>query len=112
MGRSALVAFVTSVITTVAVFAALTIAERRGALDLFHPGRGAVEVPSISGLSIEQARDLLRARDLLLTLEAQRPDPAIPAGRIVAQTPMAGSRTPRGLAVQAFVSSGTGAIVV
>jgi eukaryotic-like serine/threonine-protein kinase len=112
MGRSTLVAFVTSVITTIATFAALTVADRRGLLDLLRAGKGAVEVPSISGLSIEQARDLLRSRDLLLTLEDKRPDPAIPAGRIVAQTPLAGSRTPRGIAIQAFVSSGASAVAI
>ncbi|HLK92861.1 MAG TPA: PASTA domain-containing protein [Polyangia bacterium] len=112
MGRSTLVAFVTSVITTVATFALLTVADRRGLLDVLHAGKGAVEVPSISGLSIEQARDLLRSRDLLLTLEDRRPDPAIPAGRIVAQTPLAGSRTPRGIAIQAFISSGASAVVI
>jgi serine/threonine-protein kinase len=112
MGRSALVAFVTSVITTVAVFAALMLAERRGMLELLHGGRGPVEVPSISGLSIEQARDLLRSRDLLLTLQDKRADPAIPVGQIVAQTPLPGSRTPRGIAIQAFVSSGASAVEI
>ena len=78
MGRSALVAFVTSVVTTFAVFAALTVADRRGMLDFLHGGKGDVEVPSINGVSVEQARDLLRARDLLLTLQFERPDPTIP----------------------------------
>ena len=73
MGRSALVAFLTSVFTTFAVFAALTVADRRGMLDFLHGGRGDVEVPSINGVSVEQARDLLRARDLLLTLQFERP---------------------------------------
>ena len=82
MGRPALVAFFTSLATTVAAFAALTIADRRGALDFLHGRRADVEVPSINGVSVEQARDLLRARDLLLTLQAERPDPTIPAGKI------------------------------
>ena len=78
MGRSALVAFVTSVVTTFAAFAALTVADRRGMLDFLHGGKGDVEVPSINGVSVEQARDLLRARDLLLTLQFERPDPDHP----------------------------------
>ncbi len=110
MGRSTLVAFVTSVITTIVTFAALTIAERRGLVDLGHGG--AVEVPSIGGLSVEQARDLLRSRDLLLSLESRRPDPATPAGRIVTQTPLAGSRAPRGISIQAVVSSGASAVAI
>jgi serine/threonine-protein kinase len=111
-GRPALVAFVTALLTTVAAFAALTAADRRGALDFLHGPRGDVEVPSINGLSVEQARDLLRARDLLLTLQAERADPAVPAGRIAGQTPLAGSRTARGIAIQAFVSTGAGAVVI
>ena len=90
MGRSALVAFVTSVVTTFAVFAVLTVADRRGMLDFLHGGRGDVEVPSINGVSVEQARDLLRARDLLLTLQFERPDATIPAGKIAGQTPLPG----------------------
>jgi serine/threonine-protein kinase len=111
-GRPALVAFVTSLVTTVAVFAALTVADRRGLLDFLHGGRGDVDVPSITGMSVEQARDLLRSRDLLLTLQAERADPAIPVGKIAAQTPLPGSRTPRGIAIQAFVSSGASAVAI
>ena len=96
MGRSALVAFLTSLFTTAATFAALTVADRRGMLEFLHGGRGDVEVPSINGASVEQARDLLRARDLLLTLQFERPDPIIPAGRIAGQTPLPGSRAARG----------------
>jgi len=112
MGRPALVAFLTSLFTTVVAFAALTAADRRGMLDFLHGKRGDVEVPSINGVSVEQARDLLRARDLLLTLQAERPDPAIAPGKIAGQVPMAGSRTPRGAAVQAFVSTGASAVAV
>jgi hypothetical protein len=75
MGRPGLVAFLTALLTTCAAFAALTVADRRGMLDFLHGGRRDVEVPSINGVSVEQARDLLRARDLLLTLQAERPDP-------------------------------------
>jgi len=112
MGRPALVAFVTSLFTTAAAFAALTVADRRGMLDFLHGKRGDVEVPSINGVSVEQARDLLRARDLLLTLQAERPDPTIGAGKIAGQVPLAGSRTPRGAAIQAFVSTGASAVTI
>jgi serine/threonine-protein kinase len=112
MGRSALVAFVTSLITTALVFAGLTVADRRGALEFLHGKRGDVEVPSINGITVEQARELLRARDLLLSLQAERPDPSIPAGKIAGQVPLAGSRTPRGAPVQAFVSTGASAVAI
>jgi hypothetical protein len=61
-GRPVLVAFLTSLITTAVAFAALTVADRRGLLDFLRGKRGDVEVPSINGVSVEQARDLLRAR--------------------------------------------------
>src|SRR5262245_56904262 len=112
MGRSALVAFVTSLITTAAVFMGLTAAEHRGHLSFLHSAPGTVEVPSINGISVEQARDLLRSKDLLLTLQAERPDPAIPAGTTAGQTPMAGSRATSGTAIQAFVSTGASAVAV
>jgi serine/threonine-protein kinase len=112
MGRSALVAFFTSLVTTAAVFAALTVADRRGMLEFLHGGKGDVEVPSINGATVEQARDLLRARDLLLTLQFERPDPAIPAGKIAGQTPLPGSRIARGTAIQAYISSGAGAVAI
>jgi serine/threonine-protein kinase len=111
MGRSALVAFVTSVATTVVAFAALTVADGRGLLAFLHGSRGDVEVPSINGLSVEQARDLLRARDLLLTLQAERPD-TVPAGKVAGQTPLGGSRAARGTAIQAFVSTGAAAVTI
>lgn len=110
MGRAMLIAFVTSLVTTVATFAVLTVADQRGLLRVLHPG--GVDVPSVSGLSVEQARELLRSRDLLLTLQGKQPDRAVPAGRIVGQTPLAGSRTARGTAIQAMLSSGAGAVTI
>jgi serine/threonine-protein kinase len=111
MSRAALVAFITSIVTTLAAFAALTVADRRGMLEFLHGGATDVEVPSINSVSVEQARDLLRARDLLLTLQAERPD-AVPAGKVAGQTPLAGSRARRGTAVEAFVSTGPGAVAI
>ncbi len=108
-----LAAFLTSLLTTVGVFAALTAADGRGLLAFLHPQRQAdVEVPSITGATVDQARELLRPRELLLTLQAERPDPTVPAGNIAGQVPLAGSRAARGAAVQAFVSSGAGATTV
>jgi eukaryotic-like serine/threonine-protein kinase len=111
-GRPALTAFVTSLLTTVAAFAALTVADRRGLLDFLRPAKREVEVPSITGVNVDQARDLLQARGLLLTLQGERPDPAISAGKIAAQVPLAGSRAPSGTAIQAFVSSGAGEVAI
>jgi eukaryotic-like serine/threonine-protein kinase len=108
-----LAAFLTSLITTAAVFAVLTVADGRGLLTFLHPhGQADVEVPSITGVTVEQARELLRPRELLLTLQAERPDPSVPAGNVAGQTPLAGSRAARGTAVQAFVSTGASATTV
>ena len=112
-GHSVLAAFVTSLITTAGLFAALTVADARGLLAFLHPhGQADVEVPSITGATVDQARELLRPRELLLTLQGERPDPAVPAGNVAGQVPLAGSRAPRGTAVQAFVSSGASATTV
>lgn len=111
-GHPVLAAFFTSIFTTAAVFAALTYADQRGLLPFLHGGAREAEVPSISGVSVEQARDLLAARGLLLTLQAERPDPEVPSGKIAGQVPLAGSRAVTGTAVQAFVSTGAGLVAV
>jgi len=110
-GHPVLAAFLTSLITTTGVFVALTVADGRGLLAFLHR-QGDVEVPSLTGVTVDQARELLRPRELLLTLLAERSDPAVPAGNIAGQVPLAGSRASRGTAVQAFVSSGASATTV
>ena len=113
-GHPVLAAFITSLLTTAAAFVALTMADQRGMLPFLHGGAGPheAEVPSITGVTVEQARDLLQARGLMLTLQAERPDPNVPVGKIAAQVPLAGSRASVGTSVQAFVSSGAGLIAV
>ena len=108
-----LAAFLTSLFTTVVAFLALSAADRRGLFDFLNPDTGAaVEVPSVNGVTVDQARELLRAQDLLLTVQGERADPNVPTGKVAGQVPLAGSRAPRGSAVQAFVSSGAGDIIV
>src|SRR5258708_32651627 len=112
-GRPVLVSFFTSLLPTAAAFAGLTVADQRGVLDFLHADRRIdVEVPSIDGVSVEQARELLRAKDLLLALQAERADPAIPAGKVAGPGPPAGSRAPRGSAPPAVLSSGPRRIVL
>jgi serine/threonine-protein kinase len=112
-GRPVLAAFITSVITTVAVFFGLREIEARGYLK----GRaaqapGAVEVPSVVGLKAEQARDLLRTRHLLLTIGGERDDASHPAGTILSQTPLAGSMATPGSAVQTVLAKSVPVVVV
>ncbi len=111
-GHPVLAAFFTSLFTTVAAFAALTLADQRGLLPFLHGGVREAEVPSIAGVSVEQARDLLQARGLMLTLQAERPDQNVPAGKIASQVPLAGSRAASGTSVQAFVSTGPGLVQI
>jgi serine/threonine-protein kinase len=111
-GHPVLASFVTSLLTTAAAFLALTVAERRGYLEPLLGRAGSVEVPSVIGVTVEQARDLLQARGLMLTLQAERPDRSVPAGKIAGQVPMAGSRAAQGTAIQAFVSSGSDAVAL
>jgi serine/threonine-protein kinase len=65
----------------------------------------AVDVPSLMGADVSQARGLLEPKGLLLTLDADREDAAA-VGTIVAQSPLAGSRALRGAPIHATVSRG------
>ena len=111
-GSSSLLAFFVSLVTTIAAFTGLTLADQRGLLPFLHGGVREAEVPSLAGASVEQARELLQARGLLLALQAERPDPKVPAGKIATQVPLAGSRAVAGTSVQAFVSSGPGTVAI
>jgi eukaryotic-like serine/threonine-protein kinase len=64
----------------------------------------AVDVPSLSGLSPDQARGLLEPRGLLLILDEERPDERAAPGTLVDQRPLAGSRLRRGEDVHAAVA--------
>ena len=64
-----------------------------------------VDVPSLMGVDVAQARGLLDPKGLLLSLDGEREDPA-PAGSIITQSPLAGSRVQRGATVHATVSRG------
>src|SRR5260370_38190155 len=58
-----------------------------------------VEVPSVIGLRPDQARGLLESRGLLLLLDQEREDARVEPGKICQQTPLEGSRTQPGEAV-------------
>jgi serine/threonine-protein kinase len=64
----------------------------------------AVDVPSLSGLTPDQARGLLEPRGLLLILDEERPDERAAAGTLIDQRPLAGSRLRRGEDVHAAVA--------
>lgn len=95
-GSVILLSVLVSALTTTAFFFGL-----RG---LAH--EAPVEVPSVSGMQAAQARELLEGKGLLLVLELEREDPAVPAGAVAAQVPLAGSRVRGGSEVRATLSRG------
>ncbi|HTL43139.1 MAG TPA: PASTA domain-containing protein [Vicinamibacterales bacterium] len=66
-----------------------------------------VIVPSLSGKTVNDASAVLLNSGLNLKVEdARRPDPTVPAGRVISQDPSAGTRTRRQRSVKVWVSAG------
>jgi beta-lactam-binding protein with PASTA domain len=64
-------------------------------------------VPSLSGKTVNDASAVLTSSGLNLKVEeTRRPDPVVPAGRIITQDPAAGTRTRRQRSVKVWVSAG------
>jgi serine/threonine-protein kinase len=64
----------------------------------------AVNVPSLGGLTPEQARGLLEPAGLLLVLDEERADEHNAPGTLIDQRPLAGSRVRRGDDIHAAVA--------
>jgi len=72
-----------------------------------------VEVPNLSGRSVDEARALLADRGLALRVdEARRPDKAVPADHVLSQEPAAGEVVRRQRAVRVRLSDGQRAPVL
>jgi beta-lactam-binding protein with PASTA domain len=103
-------AVIVSIITTVALFFVLRFLDERGAFPFAtkipSPAPAVVEVPSLLGMRPEQAREILRGHDLLLSLSVERDSAQFPAGTIAEQTPLLGSQLARGGTIQAVLSRG------
>jgi serine/threonine-protein kinase len=98
MGRTALLTVLLSIATTTATYLAMHfIVEPRLPVH-------AADVPSLSGLTPEQARGLLEPRGLLLVLDEERADERASPGTLVDQRPLAGSRVRRGDDVHSAVA--------
>ncbi len=65
-----------------------------------------VEVPRVIGLRPDDAKIILKEKNLLLSLSRTSAHPTVAAGLIHTQTPLAGSLLPQGQAVVVEVSSG------
>jgi serine/threonine-protein kinase len=113
-GKTFAIALVTSIITSAAVFFGLRELEGRGMLRSTRGGvpSAVVDVPSLVGLKPEQARELLRARNLMLTIGGEKEDQSQPAGAILAQAPLAGSQATAGTGVQVILAKVVQVIVL
>lgn len=99
-------AITAALVTSAALFFGLRALDHRGAFG--KPGggtsRGAVDVPSLVGLRVDQAREELRTADLLLVLTEERETREHPPGTIASQTPLARSQVFRGAPIQAVLA--------
>jgi beta-lactam-binding protein with PASTA domain len=64
----------------------------------------AIEVPSVLGLPVQSARALIENRGLMFVVSEEREDVQTPAGNILQQRPLQGSRIDRGQAVDVVVA--------
>ncbi len=64
----------------------------------------AIEVPSVLGLPVQSARALVENRGLMFVVTEEREDARTPAGNVVAQRPMEGSRIERGRSLDVVVA--------
>jgi serine/threonine-protein kinase len=72
----------------------------------FLHSRKVVEVPDVTGKTLEQALDLLSPLDLAMAKEGVQFDERLPPGAILRQAPPAGFRVREGKIVRVTVSSG------
>jgi beta-lactam-binding protein with PASTA domain len=87
-----------------AVVAAIVAAGTTFALHRTVLQREAIEVPSVLGLPAQSARALIESRGLMFVVGEERDDLKVPAGNIVAQKPLEGSRIERGQSVDVVVA--------
>src|SRR6185312_12995317 len=86
MGKNAFVTIVLAIGFTTATYLGMHF------VVLPHLPVHAVDVPSLAGLTPDQARGLLEPRGLLLILDEERPDERAAPGTLIDQRPLAGSR--------------------
>ncbi|MCI0437137.1 MAG: PASTA domain-containing protein [Gemmatimonadetes bacterium] len=82
---------------------------------LFPPpdvGAAGIAVPSLIGMSTEEARSALAGADLGTLDITALPHPSVPEGTVTAQSPLAGQQLAAGQPVRVSVSSGAPQVVV
>lgn len=65
-----------------------------------------VSVPDLQGMTLEAASKHVEPVELVLAVADQRHDPAVPSGRVLQQTPPAGSTVRRGRKIKLVLSLG------
>jgi len=65
-----------------------------------------VDVPDLSGLTLESSRELASPLDLVLEVVDQRNDPRVPSGRVLEHLPPAGASVRRGRKMKLILSLG------
>jgi serine/threonine-protein kinase len=78
----------------------------RSAPPAAEPAAAPVRVPDVIGMRAEAADELLTARKLRLVIRERRADPAVPAGAVISQAPLAESRVSQAAEVAVVVSAG------
>ena len=114
-GGSVFASIFTSVITTAVLFFGLRELEARGYLGKSKPAgptAGAVEVPNVVGVKLEQARELLKGKGLLISISEEREDSTHAPGSIVTQNPLAGSETQPATTVQVVLARPSTTVLV
>ena len=71
----------------------------------------AVAIPSVTGQDQAAAQTALQAAGFQVTVQAM-PDVALPAGKVIATIPVAGTKAPKGSSVTMQVSSGPSSVVI
>jgi eukaryotic-like serine/threonine-protein kinase len=69
-------------------------------------GPRPIEVPSVGGLSLEEAREVIGDAELALEVGSRTHHPEVPSGAVISQQPEAGTTLTRGETVEVVVSEG------
>jgi beta-lactam-binding protein with PASTA domain/predicted Ser/Thr protein kinase len=87
--------------------------EAGSAVDLvFSSGPRTVEVPSLTGQTVEEAQASLEAAGLVLGEPTEQNDETVPEGQIISQDPPAGEQVPEETPVNVVVSAGPSVVIV
>jgi serine/threonine-protein kinase len=71
----------------------------------------AVAIPSVTGQDQAAAQTALQAAGFQVTVQGM-PDPTLPAGKVIATIPVAGTKAPKGSSVTMQVSTGPQSVVI